>query len=46
MRRQIKAPTRYAHAGVTSFAFNITEKEENTKPLTYKEVVTYVDKQK
>ena len=45
MRRQIKAPAKYAHAEVASYAFNIAEELENTEPLTFKEAVTHVDKQ-
>ena len=44
MKRQIKAPARYAHAEVASFALNIAEEIGNSEPFTYKEAVTQEDR--
>ena len=45
-RRQIRAPARYAHAEITSFAFNTTKKVGILEPKSYKEAITCLDKGK
>ena len=46
LRRQIKTPARYAQAETVSFAFNIAEEIESTDPSSFKEGITYKEKQK
>ena len=46
LRRQTKAPIRYAQAKTNSFTFNFTEEMESSDPLSFKEVITCEDKQK
>ena len=45
-RRQIRAPARYAHAEITSFAFNTIEEVGKLEPKSYREAVTWSEKEK
>ena len=45
-RRQIRAPTRYSHAEIVSFALSVAEETKNEEPQSYREAVSRSDKNK